>query len=210
MKAPFKWFSKPVAALTLLCFVAETSHADSLWSDASSPGQFGDKRALGVGDIINIIVQETNANQKDQSTKTAKESSADVSMSNFLFSPANSGLLTKGGAFPALKFGSTTDFDGGGSIKNSDSITTRFGARVVEVLPNRNLVVEAMRQTGYGRENQTIILRGVVRGDDITSRNEVYSYQLADLSLRFHTAGTLSDSQKKGWFTQFFEKINPF
>lgn len=210
MKAPFKWFSKPVAALTLLCFVADVGRADSLWSDAVNPTQFGDKKALGVGDIINVIVQETNSNQKEQSTKTAKDSSADVGMSKFLFSPANSGLLTKGGAFPSLKFGATTDFDGGGSIKNSDNITTRFGARVVEVLPNRNLVVEAMRQTGYGRENQTIILRGVVRGDDISSRNEVYSYQLADLSLRFHTAGTLSDSQKKGWFTQFFDKINPF
>jgi flagellar L-ring protein precursor FlgH len=210
MKAPFKWNSKPVALLALLCLAPVHGRTDSLWSDAASPLPFADKKALSVGDIINVIVQETNSNQKEQSTKTAKESTADVGVSSFLFSPANSGLLTKGGAFPALKFSSANDFTGGGSIKNTDNITTRFGARVVEVLPNRNLVVEAMRQTGYGRENQTIILRGVLRADDVTSRNEVYSYQLADLSLRFHTDGSLSDSQKKGWFTQFFEKINPF
>ncbi len=210
MKTPYKWNFKAVAALAILCLATDNGRADSLWSDAVSPPQFSDKKAHGVGDIINVIVQETNSNQKEQSTKTAKDSSADVGISSFLFSPSNSGLLTKGGAFPALKFGATTDFDGGGSIKNTDNITTRFGARVVEVLPNRNLVVEAMRQTGYGKESQTIILRGVVRGDDVSSRNEVYSYQLADLSLRFHNAGTLSDSQNKGWFTRFFDKINPF
>ena len=57
-------------------------------------------------------------------------------------------LFHHGGAFPAMKFGNATTHDGSGSIDNSDSLTTRFAVRVVDVLPNRNMLVEGIRQFG--------------------------------------------------------------
>jgi flagellar L-ring protein precursor FlgH len=109
-----------------------------------------------------------------------------------------------------MKFGSTTSHEGTGTIDNSDSITTRFSVRVVDVLPNGNLIVQGIRQSTYSGETQTVILRGAVRPLDIEADNTVYSYLLADLNIRYQSSGIITDAKKKGWFLNFWDKISPF
>jgi flagellar L-ring protein precursor FlgH len=201
-----------LAALLLLGGTPSALWADSLWRDdatASRP-MFSDHRATGVGDIITIIVQENNSTSKDNSTKTSRESGIDASISSFLYSPAASGLLTKGGQLPALKMGAKNNFNGGGAINNSEKIIARIAVRVVDVLPNRNLLIEGTRDTAFSGEQQTMVLRGVVRTDDVAANNTVYSYNVADATIRFTSKGSLSDSQRKGWFTKVWDKVSPF
>jgi flagellar L-ring protein precursor FlgH len=50
----------------------------------------------------------------------------------------------------------------------------------------------------------------VVRQEDIQPDNTVFSYNVADANLKFVSKGTVSDSQKRGWFTRIFEKVTPF
>ena len=200
----------PAVALSLSLLVSPTVlWADSLWSDSTRP-MFADKRGTSVGDILTIIVQENNSTSKDNNTKTSKTSGVDASISSFLYSPAASGLLTKGGTMPALKFDSKNAFDGGGAIKNSENIIARIAVRVIDVLPNRNLVIEGSRDTAFSGEAQTIVLRGVVRPEDIAANNTIYSYNVADSTIRFVSKGTLTDSQKKGWVNKIWDKISPF
>ncbi|MEN9573750.1 MAG: Flagellar L-ring protein precursor [Verrucomicrobiota bacterium] len=169
-----------------------------------------DKKALAVGDILTIVVAENTSNSKSTSTKTAKSSAVDASISSFLYSPAASGLLTKGGALPAMKMEGKNSFDGGGQIANSETITTRVAVRVVDVLPNRNLVIEGTRHTSSSGEHQDIILRGTVRADDVQANNTVFSYNIADATIKIVGKGAVSDAQKKGWFTKVWDKVSPF
>jgi len=171
---------------------------------------FSDRRATGVGDILTIIVQENNSTSKDNSTKTSRSSGIDASISSFLYSPAASGLMTKGGKLPAFKMDGKNSFDGGGAINNSEKIVARISVRIVDVLPNRNLLIEGTRDTAFSGEQQTMVLRGVVRSDDIAANNTVYSYNVADATIRFTSKGSLSDSQRKGWFTKVWDKVSPF
>ncbi|MDB6035616.1 MAG: flgH, partial [Verrucomicrobiales bacterium] len=170
----------------------------------------GDKRAVAVGDILSIVVQENNSASKDNQTKTSKQTAVDASISSFLYSPAASGLLSKKGQLPALKFDAKNSFDGGGSINNSEKIIARISVQVVDVLPNRNLVLEGKRQTSFSGESQDVILRGVVRPEDIAANNTVFSYNMADASIKFVSKGTVTDSQRKGWFTRIWDKLTPF
>src|SRR5262249_639288 len=147
---------------------------------------------------------------KQNNTKTSKKAATDASISSFFYSPAASGLLTKGGTLPALKYSSQQDFDGGGSINNSEKIVAQIAVRVIHVLPNGNLVIEGRRQTAFARETQDVILRGVVRREDIAGNNTVFSYQVADAIIKFTGKGEVSDVQRKGWFTRIWDKISPF
>ena len=52
--------------------------------------------------------------------------------------------------------------------------------------------------------------RGVVRSEDITANNSIYSYNIADATIKYVSKGAVSDAQKKGWFTRICEKITPF
>jgi flagellar L-ring protein precursor FlgH len=182
----------------------------SLWRDDVSRSIVADKRAHSVGDILNILVQENSTATKANNTKTAKTTGVDASLETFFYSPGGSTLLTKGGQMPALKFSAKNDFDGGGSINNSERITARIAARVVDVLPNGNLVIEGTRQSSFGGETQDMILRGTVRAEDVTSANTVFSFQVADATIRIINKGMVTDNQRKGWFNRLWDKLTPF
>ncbi|MBM3879967.1 MAG: flagellar basal body L-ring protein FlgH [Verrucomicrobia bacterium] len=194
-----------------LCWLAPlpAHSADSLWAD-DTRAVVADRRAARVGDLLTIVVQQSSTTTKDQSTKTAKSSGVDAALSSFLYSPAASGLLTKGGQLPAVKFNSKSDFSGGGSINNSERIVDRISVRIIDTQPNGNLIVEGTRQTSFAGEIQDVILRGVVRPEDISANNTIFSYNVADATIKFVSKGTVSDSQRKGWATKIWDKLSPF
>ncbi|HYV33160.1 MAG TPA: flagellar basal body L-ring protein FlgH [Candidatus Binatia bacterium] len=194
----------------LLAQITAQAGPGSLWKEESSRSMFADKRARAIGDIINILVQENNTASKQNSTKTSKSSSVDASLDTILFSPSASGFLTKAGKLPAMKFGGSQSFDGGGQINNSEKITTRIAVRVTDVLPNGNMIIEGRRETLVSGERQEAVLRGVVRSEDVNANNTVFSYNVADASIRFLSKGTISDNQRKGWLHRVWEKITPF
>lgn len=194
----------------LVGWLAPTARADSLWTEKLSVSMVSDKRARNVGDLLHILVQENNSATKNNNTKTSKKSDVDAKLATFLYSPTASGFMTKEGQMPALKFSSSYGFDGGGKIDNSEKIAARVAVVVVDALPNGNLVVEGKRQSSFSGETQDIILRGVVRPADIQPNNTVYSFNVADATIKFVSKGVVSDSQRKGWFQRIWEKVTPF
>jgi flagellar L-ring protein precursor FlgH len=111
---------------------------------------------------------------------------------------------------PAIKYSAKNDFSGGGTINNSEKIVAYVAAQVIDVLPNGNLVVEGRRETAFSGEKQTVILRGVVRPEDVAGNNTVFSFNVADASIHVISRGTVSDVQRKGWFTRIWEFVTPF
>jgi flagellar L-ring protein precursor FlgH len=197
-------------ALSSLALFSTPCFAQSLWQDSVSKPMYSDKRASRVGDLMTIVVQENTTASKDNATSTSKKASMDAAIASFLYSPGASGLLTKGGQLPALKYASANNFDGGGTIKNSEQIVAQVTVRVIDVLPNGNMVVEGTRETAFSGEKQNIVLRGIVRPEDVAANNTVFSYNVADAKIHIVGRGTIADSQRKGWFTKIWDKVSPF
>lgn len=197
------------AFLSVLC---SNATAQSLWNDDSANRMFADKRAGKIGDIITVLVQENSTASKKNSTSTAKNNAQDASVSTFLYG-AGAGvnaLLSRGGSMPALKYNSKSTFDGGGKIDNSQNLVTSLAVRVIDVLPNGNLIIEGKRETAFSGEKQNAVLRGIVRVEDILSNNTIYSYNIADAKVEILSKGSLSDNQRRGWFTYLWNKLTPF
>jgi flagellar L-ring protein precursor FlgH len=193
-----------------LWLLAFSGQAQSLWKDDSSRSMVSDKRAAAVGDILTIIVQENNTASKDNSTQTAKQSSIDAAIKAFIYSPDASGMLTHNGKLPALQTDAKQTFQGSGKISNAEKVTARIAVRVIDALPNGNLVIEGTRQIAFSGESQDAILRGIVRKEDITANNTIFSYNIADATIKYMSKGTISDNTRKGWFTKIWEKVTPF
>jgi len=210
MKKIQRLMPKFIIGAALLLLLPAQTHADSLWKDDTSRPMFADKRGVNVGDILTIMVQENSTANKDNGTTTERQSSLTAAITSFLYSPASSGLLTKGGQLPAIDYTSDHKHSGTGTIKDSESIVAEVAVRVIDVLPNGNLVIEGKRDTAFSGEHQTIILRGVVRSEDVASNNTVLSYNVADATIQIIGKGTVSDSQNKGWFNRLWDKVNPF
>ncbi|HYE32428.1 MAG TPA: flagellar basal body L-ring protein FlgH [Methylomirabilota bacterium] len=203
------WSCFKTTALALLC-AGLPLQAQSLWQHQSARPLVADKRAAAVGDILTVVIQESNSASKDNNTQTAKRSSIDASIASLFFSPAASKFGTKGGQLPALKTDAKQEFTGGGKISNTEKMTARIAVRVIDVLPNGNLVIEGVRQIAFSGETQDAVLRGVVRKEDVTSSNTIFSYQIADATIKYISKGTVSDNQRKGWFTKVWDKVTPF
>lgn len=190
--------------------LAANVQAQSLWHDDVSRPMFSDKRGAGVGDILTIVVSENTTANKSNETKTERQSSLSAAITSFLFSPGASKLMTQGGQLPAIAYNSDHKHDGSGAINNSESIVAHVAVRITDVLPNGNLMIEGKRETSFSGEHQTILLRGVVRSDDVAADNTVLSYNVADATIQIIGKGTVTDSQNKGWFNRLWDKVNPF
>ena len=180
--------------------------AQSLWHDDVSKPMFADKRANSVGDILTIVVQESSSANKNNETKTEKNSSWVAAVSSFLFP----GFMQYKGTTPAVNYSSDLKHDGSGAINNSETIVAQVAVKVIDVLPNKSLVIEGKRDTSFGGEHQTIILHGVVRSEDVTAANTVLSYNVADATISIVGEGSVTDTTKKGWFSRILDKVNPF
>ncbi len=194
------------AVAVTLSLLPAIGSAQSLWRDEVSRPMFADKRATSIGDILTVLVQENSSATKKNNTTTGKESGMDASVSSFFYNP----ILASSGKMPALKYSSKNSFTGGGSIDNSQALVTSVAVRVIDVLPNHNLVIEGKRETSFSGEQQTAVLHGVVRMEDILANNTLYSYNIADAQVQIQTKGALTDSQKKGWFNRVWDKVSPF
>jgi flagellar L-ring protein precursor FlgH len=203
-------FRTAILGLVLTIAAAGNLSADSLWNDGISRNVCGDKKAQAVGDILTILIQENNGATRNNNTTTSKKASLAAAVTSFLYSPASSGLLTKKGALPAINYSSDSEFNGGGSISDGETITAQVAVRVVDVLPNGNMVIEGQLRTAFSGEKQDAVVRGTVRPDDVMANNTLYSYNIADATIQFISKGTITDAQRKGWFTKVWDKLSPF
>jgi flagellar L-ring protein FlgH len=204
----FKSLCKWSLVATLLAPLG--SSAQSLWKEETSKSLLADKKANAVGDILTILVQQSNSTTKDNSTSTSKKSSIDSSLSSLLINPATSSFFTKNNLLPSAKMSGASTFDGSGKISNTEQITDKISVHVIDVLPNGNMVIEGTRQTSFAGESQQAVLRGVVRSEDVTAANTIYSYNISDASIKFIGKGVISDSQNKNWFVRLWDKVSPF
>ena len=138
------FFKRILLALFALPVCFQTAaHAQSLWHDDSARPMFADKRAAAVGDILTVVVQEITTAVKNNETKTKKNSGLSAAVSTFLFP----GFLQYKGSMPAVDYKSDLKHDGSGAINNSETIVAHVAVKVIEVLPNHNLLVEGKRET---------------------------------------------------------------
>jgi len=65
------------------------------------------------------------------------------------------------------------------------------------------LYIEGKRTTKINGETQTIMISGKIRPVDILPNNNVYSYNILDLSLTIEGDGSVSKIQEPGLITKF-------
>lgn len=175
---------------------------------------YGDPLAHSVGDLVTIVVDLQNQITKAQNTATDKTTAVNAVIDSLLYpnDGTNHGynFLNYHGAPPTTVWNSSQTFAGGGSIKNQETDSTTIQARVVAVGINGVLHIQATRLSKAGDEDTSMILTGLVRPEDLSKANSISSSNVADLQILQKGKGTITNNQRKGWLTKFYEFIEPF
>jgi len=151
-----------------------------------------DVRASQVDDVLTIVVAEQASAVVTGATQTKRVSSTANSIT------ALAGVKSATGALANLANTSgDTELNGQGTTSRTTTITTTLTARVIRVLPNGALVVEASRDLSVNSERQTITVRGVVRPADIDTTNSVQSTRVAQLEVRINGKGVVGDAIRR-------------
>jgi len=154
-----------------------------------------DVRASQVDDIVTIVVAEQASAVSTGTTKTSRASSTKNSIS------ALGGITRATGPLANLaNIAGDTELNGQGTTSRTTSLNTILTARVIAVLPNGGLVVEASKDIQVNSEYQTITVRGVVRPADIDNTNSVQSDRLGQLEVRINGKGVVNDAIKRPFF----------
>ncbi len=193
--------------LMAACMLAPAARADSLWpsGNAGARSMFADRKAAAKGDILTIVIAESAVAQSSQNKSSSRESSLEDAVSRFLFPR----LGSHRGEMPGLSTTGKSSNSGGGDVSNSQSISSRAAVTVTDVLPNGNLVIEGVRVVSFSGETQYVVLRGIVRTEDIARDNSVVSTNIADARVEFHSEGSLTEAQKRGWLARIYERLRP-
>jgi flagellar L-ring protein FlgH len=164
-----------------------------------------DKRARRLNDLVTIRVVESISASGTADANLSKDSEAHLGLPNFF------GLENKlpSSMDPAnlINSNSNTKFTGGGATNRAGELTAVLTARVAEVLPNGDLVLEGAREIAINGDRQMIVLTGVVRPADILPNNTVLSTQIGQFSVRYFGNGLIKDSLKPGFLVRFLNKI---
>jgi flagellar L-ring protein precursor FlgH len=187
----------------------------SLWADVGNSGaMFLDYKGRSLGDIIIVKIVESSSASNSNSTKTTKTSSYNSGITNLLGLPLNMGMtnfLNKGNSFdPTVAADTSNSFNGSGAKQKSDKVTATIAARIVDILPSGNLVIEGNREILVDQEKQTISVKGIIRQKDIDASNTVLSTSIADAQITYTGKGVLSDANRKGWLSSVIDWVWPF
>lgn len=178
----------------------------SLWApQGGNSSLFRDFKARQANDIVTIVVSEATQANSSADTSSGKDSSLKAGSAN-LFGAEK--LIKE---IPtAVDAKSSSSFKGSGATARATNLTTTVSARVKSVLPNGYLVIEGVRELRLNNENQTIYLTGIIRPEDISAKNMVASGAVAQMEVRIHGRGVVSQPQKPGWLYRVLNGILPF
>ncbi len=182
----------------------------SLFTDSVKPNLFTDVRAQNIGDIVTINIVETSKASKQAKTKLSRDSEVGAGLASMLGYETSLGLKDDFKPKTALDLKYESDYKGSGSTDRKDNMTAQISARVIQILPNGNLVIRGSREVTVNYEKQFIILQGVIRPEDITPENSVLSSYIADAKIEYKGKGDITRQQRKGWGSRFLDVIWPF
>ena len=187
----------------------------SLFSDNVKADLFTDVKAIDVGDIVTINIVETSKASKDAKTDIQRNNAVDASIKALLGLESYSHPLVQEIA-PEFNLGTgisatyASKFKGQGKTTRNESMTAQISARVIQVLPNGNLVIRGSREITVNFEKQYIIVQGVVRPEDISPENTVLSTYIADAKIDYTGKGDVSRQQRQGWLSRLIDVVWPF
>lgn len=194
------------------------SSLNSLWQD--TPSLYEDRKAKRLNDLVTINVVESITGSGGANTSTSRDSSADYKITDLFGMNLDFNLHNVFGLkdfykgankfSPTVKGSGVSEFEGKGNTSREGRLVGTITAKVVEVMPNGNLVLESRKEITINNEKQILILRGMVRQDDISAKNTVISSSIADAEIYLVGKGVIQDKQNPGWLVRILDKIWPF
>ena len=186
-------------------FSATCSHAGSIWAKRSKDMKaiYADDVARQIGDVLTITISEASKVDNKAKRDLQKETDRTTAFNGEL------GKFADLGDF-GITASSENELKSKADYKDERKFEDRITVVVMDILPNRNLVVMGSLTRNIAGDIQTIEVSGIVRPSDVSFENTVKSEQIADFHILTRNSGVSAPYTKPGWLGKILDMIWPF
>jgi flagellar L-ring protein FlgH len=179
--------SEYLARLRSQAAPAEATTLGSLYTlNGAYNDMSADYKARRLGDVVTLLVSETTAASSTGDVNNSRSFSANSAVSSLPGWPSVP-------ANPLFGMNSAKTLKGQGETSAGSSVTATVSARVIGLLTDGSMVVEAERRIVINSQHEDLILRGVLRPGDVSPNNTALATALANLELELKGKGVVSD-----------------
>lgn len=173
-----------VASVLLLLPMHSTFSAESRIDVNNYRALTSDRRAYRVGEPVVVLVVESTSAESAAGTGARSDTGITGQMYDSV-SDHEAGLGIGGHS------------DGAGQTTRRGRAFTQLSTRIEETLPNGLLRIAGEQNLVVNGENQRIVIRGIVRAEDINKDNTLLSNRIADASIEIAGDGVIDDAQRQ-------------
>jgi len=166
----------------LFCMIAVVLFSGPVFADSLAAGSASDNASIfapriarNVGDIVTITLSETTTSSITLTNKMEKNN--EIALTGTQDVPGQVGVF--GALFGSILNSKGKDNGSRTSALQQTTITT-LSARVMEVLPNGDLAIEADKTLIVNQEPQVVRIKGTIRVVDIGLDNTIASNRICN------------------------------
>ena len=168
-------------------------------------------RKLKKHDIVTVVVNVRTQVLSDGSLQRRRRANLDAVLSNWIhFSGFDVKPATMTDGTPRVTGALNSQHRADGELETKDRMQFTIAAKVADVLPNGQLLIEAQQTVTNNEEVWKQTLRGYVRPEDVMPNNKVLSENIAELSICKEEQGSVPDSYRRGWLGRIYDTFAPF
>jgi flagellar L-ring protein precursor FlgH len=199
----------PTNALPIQVMFPQSSQtsAGSLYSSGGRLADLArDLRASQLHDLITIVVSDQASAVTTGTTNTSRKSSASNSITSL------AGVTRATGPWANLaNLSNNQQLQGAGTTTRQNTLSTTLSAEVTGVTANGTLIIEGRKAITVNGEKQVVLVRGIIRPDDVSPTNSVTSAQIASLEVSVNGKGVVGDSIRRPFILyRFLLGLLPF
>lgn len=160
-------------------------------------------------DIVLVIIDENDSASNNAVLDARRKTETSLLLDSFVrFSGIH--LKPDFSPLPEVEMEGERKITARGRTNRREVLRMRIAARVVDVRPNGNLILEARKERGINDERTTVTLTGEVRSADVMNDYSVASDRIADLRLSYTGKGTVSSNVAWTWMVWLIDHLWPF
>jgi len=214
-------FAGACGCVCLACVEAASAQSSSLYGepsrrvltlqDAFTYVPTPEPPTIGLNDIVTVVVKDAFQYTNEGELVQRKLANLEATLEDWIeLDGLNIQKAPQDQGDPAVSGELNSQYRAISEMETTGGVQFRITARVVDIRPNGNMLLEARKEVVDNEEVWEQRLTGEVRPEDIAPDNTVFSEKLADLRIEKRETGAVRDGYKRGWFKRLYERFSPF